>query len=196
MNISEPVFTQRHQRPDHYQQPLQLKRLLLYFSIAWLFITLTFFLIPPSPLLLQQPQDWLRLFLPLTGCALTLFAYFHYQKANNHGKPSVHLAKAAFRPNDLLNGYVDVTDILPNTNTQAATYIGLVKTEQHALWSTKASAKVTEGKRGTRIHFQARLLPEMALEEPIRTQSHQWMVYIDLQHNEEHFKYQLPIPIQ
>lgn len=192
MNISEKVsFTQINQR----QLPIKLNRLFLYFSIAWLFITLTFFLIPPNPTQLAQPQDWLRIFLPLTGCILILLAYPRYKKENERGKPSLHLAKTAFRPNDLLNGYVEITNILPNTETQATTSIGLVKMEQQALWSsTKALARISEGNRGARIHFQARLLPE--LEEPIQTSSHQWMVYIDLHHNGEHFKYRLPVPIQ
>lgn len=188
--IDKPFFA--HISTDN--QKLQQAKQLTYFALAWLSITVLFAISSQLIANTGPLTSWKAMVLPAIGLGLLILAYRHYWTIKNIGKPSVHLAKTRFRPNEAINGYIEFNQLPFNSNSTANTHIGLIKLNRLALWSTKAETVLSQGNRGTRVHFSTQLYPMQ--EEAISSEKHRWMVYIDLQHDNEQYKYHVPIPVQ
>lgn len=189
--IDKPFFAHISSDKSRLQQAKQL----IYFAIAWVSISTILAIAAYNALAYHEIVSWKTLAIPAIGLVLLILAYRHYWQIKTIGQPSVHLAKTSFRPNEVMNGYIEFNQLPFDPSITVSTHVGLIKLNRLALWSTRAATNISEGNRGTRITFKTQLYP-MQQEEEINPQKHRWMIYIDLQHGSEQYKYHVPIPVQ
>jgi hypothetical protein len=188
--LDKPFFTRIGE--DDYAT--RQAKLLVGFASAWILLTLIFALFAKQPFNDATPASWLLLIFPAVGIGLLFISYLYYRQLRDIGKPSVHLAKTAFKPNEEMQGFVEFSRLEWNETTTATTHVGLIKTNRLALWSTQADTTSSEGTRGIRVNFSTGLFP--MLDYNIHADTHQWMVYIDLNHDDVQYKFHVPIPVQ
>jgi uncharacterized membrane protein len=188
--IDKPFFT-RISADDYATRQAKV---LLSFAGIWVLLTLIFALLAKQPFNDADPASWLLIVFPAIGTGLFFMAYQHYKQLRDIGKPSVHLAKTAFKPNEAMHGFIEFSRLEWNERTTATTHVGLIKTNRLALWSTQAETTTSKGSRGIRVAFSTGLFP--MLDYNIHADTHQWMVYIDLNHDDVQYKFHVPIPVQ